>query len=250
MTATRLYWRFGLGFVLVASTWMYAAAGPESALRLHYDFEAVEGAVVADAAGNGHDGKLEGKGGKRPAVVGTPYGKAIKCEKGSGHGLRVPFAEDLVCADGLTVMAWVKPDAARSHLAVLANKGDRVPGQAVHGYRLSVFWNRAMMELGFGAEEGERLSSAEWSIGDGYWVHLAMTFDGQNMVLWLNATEAARKTLPESRKLTPNRRPFTIGKYFWNDAYPFAGLIGDVRIYDRALTAREVFRAAAAFLAR
>jgi hypothetical protein len=218
--------------------------------RLHFDFESVEGATVRDASGSNHNGTLEGKDGELPQIIDTPYGKALKLEKDRGQGVRVQFADDLVCAEGLTVMAWAKPDNARSHLAIVANKGDRVAGQPAHGYRLSVFWNRALMDLGFGDEDGERLTSAEWSVSNGHWVHVAMTFDGQDMVLYLNATEAARKALPEPRKLTPNRRTFTLGKYFWNDAYPFVGLIGDVRLYDRALTEDEVFAAACEFLSK
>ena len=105
-------------------------------------------------------------------------------------------------------------------------------------------------DLGFDDENAEQLTTPEWSVNAGYWTHVAMTFDGQHMVLYLNAAEAARKALPDPRKLSPNRRPFTIGKYFWNDAYPFVGLVGEVRIYDRVLTEGEVFRAAGEFLRR
>lgn len=237
-----------VGLSILARPLAAAAEPPRTALRLRFDFESVRGATVPDASGHDHHGTLEGKDGRLPPIVDTPYGKALQCQKDKGHGVRVPFAEDLVCPEGLTVTAWVKPGNARSHLALLANKGDRVPGQAVHGYRLSVFWNRAMMDLGFGEEEGERLSTAEWTISNGHWVHVAMTFDGQSMVLYLNSTEATRRALPHPRRLTPNRRPFTIGKYFWNDAYPFVGLIGDVRIYDRALEEGEILAAASEFL--
>jgi len=241
---------YALGLLFLAAALAAAGEAPAGALRLRYDFASVAGVTLADASGNSHAGTLEGKDDQLPQLVDTPYGKALRLEKDKGQGVRVPFAEDLVCAEGLTVMAWVKPGNARSHLAIVANKGDRVPGQAVHGYRLSVFWNRAMMDLGFDDENAEQLTTPEWSVNAGYWTHVAMTFDGQHMVLYLNAAEAARKALPDPRKLSPNRRPFTIGKYFWNDAYPFVGLVGEVRIYDRVLTEGEVFRAAGEFLRR
>jgi hypothetical protein len=40
----------------------------------------------------------------------------------------------------------------------------------------------------------------------------------------------------------------TIGTYSWNDAYPFTGLMADVRIYDRALEEADIFSAARVFL--
>ena len=51
------------------------------------------------------------------------------------------------------------------------------------------------------------------------------------------------------RRIRPfGGRTFTVGEYFWRDAYPFVGLLADVRIYDRALAPDQVFRAAAEWL--
>lgn len=221
-----------------------AALAADPTLRLHFDFESVTDGTVADVSGNGHSGRLEGRDGQVPELVASARSRALKLEKGAGQGVRVDGAADLVCAEGLTAMAWVRPEATRSHLAVIANKGDRVKGRKATGYRLSVFWSRAFMDLGFGDEEGVRLSTPEWTVNPKYWIHIAMTFDGRDMVLCLNATEAARKPLDEPRRIAPHGRNFTIGKFFWNDAYPFVGLIDDVRIYNRALTEAEIFAAA------
>lgn len=235
------------GLVLTLSTG-FAQEAADDRLRLHYDFESVADGVVQDVSGHGHDGVLEPKASQRPVAIDTPYGRALKLEKGKGHGVRVAFAEDLGGVEGLTVLAWIRPDVARSHLAVVANKGDRVKGRPARGYRLSVFWNRLFMDVGFGGDNGVRLLSDEWSIQAGYWVHVGMTFDGRHTVVYINASEAARQTLSAPASLTLRRQAFTIGKFFWNDAYPFVGLIGDVRIYSSALSGDEVFEAANVFL--
>ena len=239
-----------IALFLVAVGWAAPAADP--ALRLHYDFAAVTGETVPDASGKGHAARLEGKDGALPVIVSTPSGgKALRLEAALGQGLRVKPAPDLVCAEALTVMAWIRPETADSHLAILANKGDRVAGTKAKGYRLSVAWRRLMAELGFGDdEEGVRLLSPEWSIEPRHWVHVAMTFDGQELILYLNATEAARLRLPAPRALAagPSAGGFTIGKYYWNDAYPFVGLLADLRLYARALPAPEVFAVASEFL--
>lgn len=235
------------GAVLLATATQGRAAELPAPL-LHLDFRAVAGDTVRDVSGNGHDARLEGLDGRLPRIVDTPMGPALELLKDHGHGLRLPAAEELTCSDGLTVMAWVKPAGTRSHLAVFANAGDAVQGQSVNGYRLSVFWSRAFMEIGVGDAAGLRLSSPEWTVANQHWVHLAMTFDGVDMVLYVNAAEVARRRLPEPRRITPNRRPFTIGKYYWNDAYPFVGLIGTVRVYGVALGDQQVFAAASASL--
>lgn len=232
--------------------WLGAVAlAAEPGLRLWYDFQALADGTVADASGNGHTAVLEGKDGAFPALASTPYGPALRLEPGQGQGLRVKPAADLVCAEALTVMAWVRPDRVDSHLAILANKGDRVTGTPAQGYRLSIAWRRLMAEIGFGDdEEGVRLLSPEWSLEAEHWAHVAMAFDGRDLRLYINATEVGRLTLPAPRRLAPGPSAggFTLGKYYWNDAYPFAGLLADVRVYDRALTADEIHAVAAGFV--
>ena len=220
----------------------------ESSLRLRYTFAGVTGATVPDVSGTDHHGTLEGKEGHLPKVVDTPYGPALELLKDSGHGVRVKWADDLAGTDGLTVMAWVKPSEVRQHLAVVAGKSDSVKGRPASGYRLSIFWSRVLTDIGLGGETEQRLSSPEWSITADAWAHVAMTFDGSRMLVYINATVAAEHMFPEPAAITPFKRDLTIGKYFWNDAYPFTGLIADVRIYDRALQEPDIFSAARVFL--
>ena len=241
-------WRSAL-LALFAAGWMAPAADP--ALRLHYDFAVPAGETLPDASGHAHPAVVEGKEGALPVIVPTPYGRALRLEADKGQGLRVKPAADLVGAEALTVMAWIRPEIVDSHLAVVANKGDQVPGQMAKGYRLSVTWGRLSAELGFGDDEvGVRLSSPEWSIDPQHWVHVALTFDRRDLILYIHATEAARLHLPAPKALVagPSAGGLTLGKYYWNDAYPFVGLLADVRIYDRALPAADVLAAASEFL--
>ena len=225
-----------------------AVAVADSALRLHYTFADVSGATVPDVSGAGHGGTLEGNDGCLPKIVDTRYSSALELIKDSGHGVRITWAADLGCPDGLTVMAWIRPKDVRRHLAIVAGKGDRVKGRPASGYRLSVSWNRVMMDIGLGGETGKRLSSPEWSISAEAWAHVAMTFDGSRMAVYINASLAGEQVLSEPGVIAPFKRGLTIGKYFWNDAYPFTGLLADVRIYDRALDEDDIFSAAAHFL--
>jgi len=146
-------------------------------------------------------------------------------------------------------MAWARPDAVNRHLAVVAAMSDRVPNEKAAGYRLSLAWGAAFGELGFGDPAGVRVSTPRFSVAPKHWVHVALTFDGTDMILYLNAVEAARKHFTGKRLILrfPGR-DFTVGKYFWHDAYPFEGLLADVRIYDRALSAEELFQAACQWL--
>ncbi len=218
--------------------------------RLWFRFTPGAGAGnrVRDDSGNGHDGRFESRRGALAAhIVKTPYGPALQLAK--GEGVRVPLTPDLAAVKALTVMAWVRPDDVNRHLAVVAMKGDRNPGRPETGYRLSVAWRTAFAELGFGKSGGVRISAPPFSIEAKRWAHLALTFDGRDLILYIDAAEAARRHFQKPRRIQPfSSSDFTVGKYFWHDAYPFAGQLADVRIYDRALTPEQVFRAAAQWL--
>ena len=216
--------------------------------RLWYRFETTTERAVRDASGHGHDGVFEAKSGALAEhLVRTQYGPALRLAR--GEGVRVRMTPDLACENGLTVMAWVRPDEVNRHLAVVAAKSDTVADQKAAGWRLSVFWRTAFGEVGLGDPAGVRITAPPFSVEAKHWVHLALTFDGTDLILYVNAAEVARKHFPEARRILPFRsRTFTIGKYFWRDAYPFTGLLADVRIYDRALAPDQVFRAAAEWL--
>ena len=69
------------------------------------------------------------------------------------------------------------------------------------------------------------------------WTHLAATYDGANLRLYVNGTQAATRS---PRRLDPHldRRLRIGGNTIWGEW--FTGLIDEVRVYNRALTAAEI----------
>lgn len=86
------------------------------------------------------------------------------------------------------------------------------------------------------AEGGVRqLRTVLGSVELGPWVHVAMTWDGHAMVLWVDGEPLA--SIPAEGPLAPGDSPVRIG---WDQYYFFQGDLDDVRIYDRALSGNEV----------
>jgi hypothetical protein len=72
------------------------------------------------------------------------------------------------------------------------------------------------------------------------WSHLAMTYDGDTLRLFVNGRPAGEKHVGRPRK--PGTRGLAFGRRQDNsgDGYHFRGAIDEVRLYDRALTAEQI----------
>ncbi len=74
------------------------------------------------------------------------------------------------------------------------------------------------------------------------WNHLAMSYDGDTLRLFLNGAPTGERKI--GRKRTPGRLPLVFGRRQDNsgDGYHFRGAVDEIRVYDRALDAAEVRR--------
>ena len=72
------------------------------------------------------------------------------------------------------------------------------------------------------------------------WSHLAMTYDGDSFRLFVNGKPAGEKKVGRQRK--PGTRGLAFGRRQDNsgDGYHFRGVIDEIRLYDRALTAEQI----------
>lgn len=145
----------------------------------------------------------------------------------------------------LTVEAWIQLDAypggddprrwivnknthefTESHYALV------VDGRKVAGF----------LNIG-GGQENHYEAYTDDLLELGRWHHLAMTYDGSVLTVYVDGREAAAKKIDKER--TPGSTSLDIGRR--QDGYIyFQGRIDAVRLYDRALSAEEVKKNAAA----
>ncbi len=73
------------------------------------------------------------------------------------------------------------------------------------------------------------------------WHHVAGTYDGQTMRLYVDGEPAATSTVSRGEILYPPRAFYEIGAYHDdNEYYRTQGMIHEVRVYDRALSGDEI----------
>lgn len=193
-----------------------------------YSFDEGEGGAVEDSAG-GHDGEIEG---------------ATWTEEGvNGYGLRFDGSDDLVSiadaaaldlTDAFTLEAWVRPDDESGEWQPLISKA--TTGSNASGYTL--LSNGNDVPQAYVADSGSVDGvSGQAALNPEEWAHLAVTYDGADLRLYVNgeleATESAIAAGENSAPLEIGHTESLGGRYF-------EGLIDEVRIYDVALSQRLV----------
>jgi len=213
-----------LSIVVTLMITLPAWGGIQDGLVGHWAMDEGSGDKVADASGKGNDGTAKGT-----QWVNGKYGKALQFD-GATSIVDIPYSVDMMPVEGATIAVWLYPtDATRSC----------VVGQ-FEAYGLALFTNLQLKSVIWGDDwvmDDITIPMKEWS-------HIAMTWDVANAErkIFVNGKQVAEKgdALP-----IPNvQNDFGIGIWIgwpaaWGDDW-FMGIMDDVKLWNRALTAEEV----------
>jgi chitodextrinase len=214
--------------VTSASVGDCAPLPPPPGLVAAYGFEETSGGATNDASGQGNHGSLNG-----PARTASGrYGRALAFD-GVNDQVSVPDDASLDLAGSMTLEAWVRPSAAIAGWRTVVIKEQ--PNDLVYalyaagtGYRPSGH--------AFVAGSDERVQAPGVLPAD-TWSHLATTYDGSTLRLYVNGALAG--TLALTGPMAVSAGPFRIGgNTIWDEW--FEGAIDEVRVYDHALTGAAI----------
>ena len=199
---------------------------PLTGLVAAYSFNEGSGTTVADASGNGNAGTIA-------AATWTTNGKYGNTLTFNGSSARVTVADaaSLHLITGMTLEAWVFPTAAPSGWRDIIYKQNDI-------YQLEASSTIASAPTGAGTfGDGWKSMTGISPLPVNTWTHVALTFDGANLTLWVNGVTVA--TQVQTSPLNISTLPLQIGG---DSLYGqgFAGRIDEVRVYNRALTRTEL----------
>ena len=158
-------------------------------------------------------------------------GRAMVCD---GGWAVVQDSPQLSFTDGLTIEAWVKTDQAGQGNTWMVNRV--LSGGTDTGWRLGVVGGKPCFEVPQ-TSFSHHLSGPD-PLPTGRWVYLAGTFDGKTMRLYVDGVE--RATMDRPGPIKPSNLHLVLGNYeVGHDAY-FRGLLDDVRLWSRPLSAAEI----------
>ena len=207
--------------------WTFTMANASAFPRAAYPFSEGSGTITADVTGHGNDGTLV----NAPAwTAGGRFGSGLAFDGMGAHGVGMPRSDTLALPGAFTVEKWVKrtQEADQFLLAVPSD-------YPYNGLMIS-----SQGSVGFSAAftDGEAWLGSSPTLALNAWTHVALTYESGYLRLYLDGTEVASTPRTGSIVVWPGAQ-FWLGRAH-NGGRPFAGVLDEVRIYDRALAAIEV----------
>ena len=181
-----------------------------------------------DASGNNRTGTLVGDAGFVPGLL----GQALVLD-GTGDYVNITGYKGVLGTNAFSIALWVNT----KYGGTMVNWGTQAGGQRVD-FRLDQ--GRLRVEHGSGNLQGKTV------LNDGQWHHVVMTVAANSslsypsVIFYLDGKDDSQTTTdPDMFNITANV-DVTIGRRQTNTDRILAGMLDDVRIYDRVLTAAEI----------
>ena len=179
--------------------------------------------IVTDASGNGNNGTISGA----TWTTSGKYGNALMFN-GTSALVTVNDSNSLDLTAGMTLEAWLYPTAVGGWRDVITKGTNDI-------YHLTGSSDDSTPALG-GTFSPSVLRGTS-SLPLNAWTHLAGTYDGTTMRLYVNGVHVS--TQAQTGPIQTSTAALTMGGDALHGQY-FAGFIDEVRIYNRALSVAEI----------
>jgi hypothetical protein len=190
-----------------------------------FGFEEAAGTVAVNETG-ASDGAIDGAA----RANGGRFGRALEFD-GEDDIVTVPDDAALALTTGMTLEAWVRPDQTTNWRTVMFK-------ESVGGMAYTLYSNTPAdvpsVRAGVAGDVGVEAASP---VDPNEWTHLAATYDGSILRLYVNGVQAGAHAYPG--EIPSGAGPLTLGgNTLWGER--FSGLIDEVRVYNRRLTSDEI----------
>jgi chitodextrinase len=191
-----------------------------------YSFNEGAGTTVIDSSGQGNTGTIT----NATWTSSGKYGSAMVFN-GTNAWVTISDAASLHLTSGMTLEAWVNPSTVSSAWRDVMYKGNDMyylEGTSDNGTRTGGGGT-------FGSIDAVIYGNAALTVNT--WAHLALTYDGANLRLYVNGTQVSSQA--QTGNIATSTNPLQIGGDNIYGQY-FAGTIDEIRVYNTALTQSQI----------
>jgi hypothetical protein len=184
------------------------------------------------------------------------FGQALHFT-GGGQVVTIPHDEEISAkmfgvATRVSMSCWFRPDSFSNYGCLLA----KAFGGSWSNSTFGVWTISGGVRAVIGTNQGGNPSNGSAytsiiSIPLTEWSHIAATCDGETLTLYINGVVRSTQTVTNTLPLrSQNGSPITIGPRHPGDPHELRGRVQDVKLYDHALSKREVVEDALGPVAR
>jgi len=218
------------GHLLVQRAIQWASSVDNNPNSGHWLLDDGAGTLATDSSGRGNDGTLT----DGPLWVGGVLGDALDFD-GIDDRVLVPDAPSLDITDNITLAAWIRPNKTGTQYVIRKAQFD-----STDGYELSLSTTGKVffrLNQDTNANTYRIDSTTSYPNNGSTWMHIAATYDGSVMRLYLDGVEEA--TLNAVISIATNDTDLSIGAQV-DGSRGIDGVIDDVWLYGQAMSATEI----------
>ena len=197
-----------------------------------WHFDENSGTIAYDSTDNNNDGTISGA-----SWVDGKLGKALSFD---GNDYVMVLDSDSLEPDRITVEAWVKSSGTPGTYKYIVSKYLPTKPGSYSSYGLYTASSGGLRFYIGLSSIGVLSPDAGQGIWDGNWHHVAGTYDGSAVKLYIDGNPVAGAGSTTSDINYEGTGNLFIGSYT-TASYCFSGTIDEVRIWDGALTENEIF---------
>ena len=234
---TTYYWRIdekNAGGTTTGDVWSFTteaeAAPPDPNLVGWWKLDESSGSTAGDSSGNGYNGTLINDVAWSPS--GGQFDGAASFYNTSNTGDQIEFSTAGMSESAGTVALWARPETERYHF-IFGTKNDA-------GNRIQLYISSGtLLDLGLGDSYQKDLDIASLPLNT--WSHIALTWDGTNYIVYVDANSETSGTYSGLSSLSATANLGNNGDYHTADrTAAFDGRIDDAGIWDEVLDAGEI----------
>ncbi len=229
--ASEVGWRFFFNGS-IDEVKIYNRALSAAEIRYHYNrggpvgqwtFDEGNGKVAFDGSGNNNSGHI--------------FGPAL--DFGGNDYVRVNNSASLTISGALTAEAWIKTSNNAEEYILFKGSGWEF-GTSWEMQKTSSGNIMCARWYGDGSNANSKYASSTNTVTDGDWHHIVVLDDRTNLSIYIDGILRGSTGVSGLTPYTSESNPFTISNLGTRDTQYFTGIIDEVRIYSRALSAAEV----------
>lgn len=216
-----------------ATTDLYEGAPIDTGLVGHWMFDDGAGGIATDRSGNGNDGTLT----NGPTWTTGQLNGALSFD-GVNDVVSVPHNASIDLPDILTVSVWIKGNAVLDNYSSIVQKG-AFAGQKGYSVQILDFGPTTFVRVDTNTFNQNLGANSFPNVITNTWRHLVAILDNGMHNAYTDAILTRSTAYLHTGGLS-NTLALSIGRRIYDNTNAFNGLIDDVRIYNRALSAPEI----------